>query len=110
MSENIEEFLKKHRFWGMNNVQKKKYPAISEKDLGEWALDRLIPWCNTLYADTPKRYRFDFDAIDEYLKDAAFQSETIGLAEYLKEFWDIALATIGKEEIKKILKKASEEK
>jgi len=108
MSETFKEFLKdclENTYSGDVEVVEGVF-----EELGEWALNKVIPWLNVLYAASPKQHRFNFDAIEEYLKDAAYQSDEIGLAEYLKEFWDIAIATIGKEEVKKILKEAQTKK
>jgi len=105
MNETFEEFFKKIEddIHNSDELYDETCRFIKRK-LGEWALNKLIPWLNILYVESPKRYRFDFNAIEEYLKDTAYQSDEIGLSEYLKEFWDIALVTIGKEEVKKILK------
>lgn len=37
MGESFSKFLNQKRFWGIDHVQKTKYPAIPEKELGEWA-------------------------------------------------------------------------
>ena len=111
MSESFEEFFKllEEDIHNSDELYDETCRYIKRK-LGEWAVSKIIPGCNILYAGSSKQYRFVFDAIKEYLDDVAFQDTRIGLAEYLKEFWDIALATIGENGVKELLKKASEEK
>lgn len=109
---NFEEFFDKKFFVCYDAGVGIDVPVVvlSRKDLGEWALEQMLPWIDVMYVDTRRRYRFNFEAIQEMIRDNAGCDEIVREYDLIVVYWRIALGCLGKEEIKKRLKQEAEKK
>jgi len=76
--------------------------VVSVRALGEWALEKAKAWLDVIYAETPKRYRKDFEAFQELRKDIN-QFDEPSETFIANIYFEIAVACLGAKEVERRL-------